>query len=76
MRRILLLTVGILVACFPGVVNAGDLDGRYADSPLHDWLIVSRVVAVPMQMENPSLTRLGIMGWALPRPLSRWKMPT
>ena len=37
MKRILLLTVGILVACFFGGANALDLDRRYADSPLHDW---------------------------------------
>ena len=37
MKRILLLTVGILVPCFFGGVNARDLDGRYADSPLRDW---------------------------------------
>jgi hypothetical protein len=37
MKRILFLTVGILVPCFFGGVNARDLDGRYADSPLRDW---------------------------------------
>ena len=37
MKHILLLTVGILIPCFSGGLNARDLDGRYADSPLHDW---------------------------------------
>jgi hypothetical protein len=37
MKLILLLTVGILVPCFFGGVNARDLDGRYADSPLREW---------------------------------------
>jgi len=37
MKRILFLTVGVLVPCFFGGVNARDLDGRYADSPLRDW---------------------------------------
>jgi len=37
MKRILLgLTVGILFAYHVGGVVARDLDGRYADSPLHD----------------------------------------
>jgi hypothetical protein len=38
MKPILLgLTVGILFAYHVGGVVARDLDGRYADSPLHDW---------------------------------------
>jgi hypothetical protein len=38
MKRILLgLTVGILFAYHVGGVVARDLDGHYADSPLHDW---------------------------------------
>ena len=37
MKRILLLTVGILAACLFGVASARDLDGRYADSPLREW---------------------------------------
>ena len=38
MKPILLgLTVGILFAYHVGGVAARDLDGRYADSPLHDW---------------------------------------
>jgi len=38
MKRILLgLTFCILFAYHVGDVMARDLDGRYADSPLHDW---------------------------------------
>ena len=37
MRRILLLTVSVLAACFFGAVNGRDLDGRYADSSLREW---------------------------------------
>jgi hypothetical protein len=38
MKRILLgLTFCILFAYHVGDVVARDLDGRYADSPLHDW---------------------------------------
>jgi hypothetical protein len=37
MKCILLLTLGILAACFFDVASARDLDGRYADSPLREW---------------------------------------
>jgi hypothetical protein len=38
MKRVLLgLTFCILFAYHVGDVVARDLDGRYADSPLHDW---------------------------------------
>ena len=38
MKRILLdLTVGISFAFLTVSATARDLDGRYADSPLHDW---------------------------------------
>jgi hypothetical protein len=37
MKRILLLTVGILAACLFGDASGRDLDGRYADSPLREW---------------------------------------
>jgi len=37
MKRILLLTVGILAASLFGGASARDLDGRYADSPLREW---------------------------------------
>ena len=37
MKRILLLTVGILAACLLSGASARDLDGRYADSPLREW---------------------------------------
>ena len=73
MKRILLLTVGILFPCFFGGVNARDLDGRYADSPLRDWfnhLSSIRAFAVPWRMAKPWLTptgnqRMGITAFAL-----------
>ena len=38
MKRILLgLTVGVSFAFVIVSATARDLDGRYADSPLHDW---------------------------------------
>jgi hypothetical protein len=37
MKRILLLTVGILAGCLFGSASARDPDGRYADSSLRDW---------------------------------------
>src|SRR3981081_508729 len=38
MKRILLgLTVGVSFALITVSGTARDLDGRYADSPLHDW---------------------------------------
>jgi len=38
MKRVLLgLTFCILFPYHVGDVVARDLDGRYADSPLHDW---------------------------------------
>jgi hypothetical protein len=38
MKRILLgLTVGVSFAFVTVSATARDLDGRYADSPLHDW---------------------------------------
>ncbi len=40
MKRILLgLTVGVSFAFVIVSATARDLDGRYADSPLHDWFI-------------------------------------
>ncbi len=37
MKRILFLSIGVLFAFVTVSATARDLDGRYADSPLHDW---------------------------------------
>ena len=41
MKRILLPTLGISFLVFLALQTPGELDGRYAGSPLHDWSIVS-----------------------------------
>ena len=37
MKRILFPSIGVLFAFVTVPATARDLDGRYADSPLHDW---------------------------------------
>jgi hypothetical protein len=37
MKRVLFLSIGVLFAFVIVSATARDLDGRYADSPLHDW---------------------------------------
>ncbi len=42
MKRILFLSISVLSAFVIVSATARDLDGRYADSPLHDWFNQSR----------------------------------
>jgi hypothetical protein len=67
------LTVGILFAYRVGGVVARDLDGPYADSPLHDWfnhLASGRGLCCCMVWSSkPLLIRIGtfvLIAWNLP----------
>jgi hypothetical protein len=71
MKRILLgLTFCILFAYHVGGVVARDLDGRYADSPLHDWfnhLASSRGLCCSMA-DGEAVADPGLKGRTLPCP--------
>jgi hypothetical protein len=63
MKRILLdLTVGISFAFLTVSAAARDLDGRFADSPLHDWfnhLTSGRGLCCSMADGEPLLIPIG-----------------